>query len=367
LIIVMVSTVEVTTDRDRTTARRMLATRCRRDVLSRTRGLRDPGAVPEHESLGHYQMLWDCQFCGAQKLLAVTHRYCPECGAPQDQTKRYFPPDDAKVRVEDHVYVGADRTCAACGSPQSAKAHNCGHCGAPLDGAAEVKRVLAEPAPPRAAAAVPRKRRWWLWMALAAAFFSLFYVLCLWKKEAAMTVAARRWERAVAIEEYRDVQREAWRDQVPLSARGVSCHRQQRSTRQIPDGESCRTENVDKGDGTFEQVRKCSPKYRSEPVYDERCRYLATEWTRVDEAVQRGVGSAAPAWPVVNLPAQRQALGARREGTRREIYTVELRAADGTTKACQVPAAKWSRYRDGQSVTVEVGAVTGGVSCDSLP
>ena len=46
-----------------------------------------------------YEMLWDCEYCSAQKLLGVTHRFCPECGAAQNPQKRYFPPDDQKVRT----------------------------------------------------------------------------------------------------------------------------------------------------------------------------------------------------------------------------------------------------------------------------
>jgi hypothetical protein len=335
-------------------------------VLSSTPRLRDPPPVPTEQSLGHYQMLWDCGYCGARKLLGVTHRYCPECGAPQDPTRRYFPSDEDKIAVENHVYVGADRVCPACQSPQSAKASHCGHCGSPLDASPEVRRVDAAP---RAAAAVPRrKRRWWLVALIVGVFLAGFYTLCLWKKTAEMTVLGRRWERAIEIQEYRDVTREAWREQVPLSARGVSCFRQQRSTRQIPDGETCRDERKDKGDGTFEVVRTCTPKYRNEPVYDERCRYLAQDWVRVDEAVQRGVGGTGqPAWPAVSLPAVRQGIGARREGARREVYVVDLQEKGGGKHECKVAASKWEKYRDGQVIKVQVGAVTGGVSCDSLP
>ena len=28
-----------------------------------------------------YEMLWDCAFCGTQKLLGLQHRHCPSCGA----------------------------------------------------------------------------------------------------------------------------------------------------------------------------------------------------------------------------------------------------------------------------------------------
>jgi predicted nucleic acid-binding Zn ribbon protein len=347
-------------------------------VLSSADHLRDPRGVDPHDppsphnpdggqSLGHYEMLWSCGFCGTEKLLAVTHRYCPQCGAPQDPTRRYFPSEDDKVAVQNHVYVGADRACPACQAPQSANARHCAHCGSPLEGANEVKRVVDAPPQPAMSAAPRRKRRWWLVALVVGAMLSLLFVVCAWKKDAQMTVAARRWERAIAIEEYRDVQKEAWRDQVPAMARAVSCHSQERSRRQIPDGETCRMERVDKGDGTFEEVNRCTPKYRSEPVYDQRCRYLAMEWTRVDEAVQRGPASVEPAWPALAVPTKQLGVGARREGARREHYIVELKDQSGGVEECKVAMAKWRTYSEGRTLKVKVGGMTGGLDCDSLP
>src|SRR4051812_15298131 len=85
-----------------------------------------------------FEMLWDCAFCGQKKLLGKTHRHCPSCGAAQDPSARYFPADADKVRVQDHVLVGADKLCPACQAPKSARATHCGACGAPLEGAKEV-------------------------------------------------------------------------------------------------------------------------------------------------------------------------------------------------------------------------------------
>ena len=52
-----------------------------------------------------YEMLWDCPRCETPKLLGLSHRNGPTCGAPQDPTKRYFPKDEDKVAVEDHPFV----------------------------------------------------------------------------------------------------------------------------------------------------------------------------------------------------------------------------------------------------------------------
>ena len=341
-------------------------TLCARRALRHAPHVPPPG-IEREESLGHFEMLWDCPFCGTKKLLGVTHRHCPECGAPQDETRRYFPSDEEKVRVEDHRYVGADRSCPACQAPNAVTAKHCMRCGAPLEAAAEVKRIAATPAPARKPAGRAKKTRWWLFLVVLAVIFSLVYVMCLWKKTASMTVAGHGWERAVAIEEYRDVEREAWRDQLPRDARAVSCRRAQRSTRQVPDGEDCHVEKRDKGDGTYEEVQKCRPRTRSEPVDDDKCRYRTSEWTRVDEAVQRGQGLVQePAWPVTRLSNAAQGPGARREGARRAVYSLELTDAGGGRKRCDVPEAVWRKYADGQAVQVQVKAVSGKLDCGDL-
>src|SRR5262245_40148949 len=100
-------------------------------------------------------MLWDCDYCGTKGLLAKSQRHCPECGGKQNPDKRYFPKEGEERRVEGHKYEGADRTCSACGAPQSALAKNCTNCGAPLEGAAQVQGVATPVAP-------KKPTRWWI-------------------------------------------------------------------------------------------------------------------------------------------------------------------------------------------------------------
>lgn len=80
-----------------------------------------------------YQMLWDCQFCGTQKLLAKTQRACPKCKAPQDPAWRYFPSEANKVEVKNYEFKGKDNVCAACNSLNVAAAKFCQSCGTPLN------------------------------------------------------------------------------------------------------------------------------------------------------------------------------------------------------------------------------------------
>jgi hypothetical protein len=315
------------------------------------------------ESQGFYEMLWNCEFCGARGLLGKTQRYCANCGAPQNPAKRYFPKQGEEQRVDGHLYEGADRTCPACQAPQSAKAKNCTHCGSPLEGAAEVRGV-ADAAIPRAAPAKPRRRRRiWLFVLLVLAIFGFgVWWRCIRSQEAQVVISGHKWQRVVAIEEFNDRQEEAWRDEVPAGASLPICHERQRSTRQVEDGEDCHTERRDKKDGTFEQIKKCKPRYRSEPVMDSWCRFTARRWRTIDEAKASGTGLS-PTWPANLPPADVPVtLGARRQGKRTETLTLDF----GDRGTCDASDAVWRKYTDGQKIKALVRASSGGVVCSSL-
>ena len=309
------------------------------------------------ESLGFYEMLWDCDHCEARGLLGKSQRYCANCGAPQNPDKRYFPKEGEERRIDGHKYEGADRTCPACQAPQSAAAKNCTNCGSPLDGAAEVKGV-AKPAP------VPKKRRRiWPFVALVIVIFGFgIWWRCIRKVEAQVAVAGHRWERSVAIEKYDEREEQAWRNEVPGDASLHGCHQRERSTRQVPDGEDCTTERRDKKDGTFEQVKKCKTRYRSVPVDDDWCSFSVRRWKQVDTAKLTGAGTAM-AWPAAMPAADTpQTLGAVRSGNRSETLTLDF----GDRGTCEVSADVWNKYKDGQKVTVDVRASSGDVVCSSL-
>jgi uncharacterized membrane protein YvbJ len=105
--------------------------------------------MAEERTVGTYEMLWDCEFCGTKGLLGKSQRHCPECGAKQDADKRYFPKEGDEIAVTGHKYEGTDRYCPACNNPQGAAGKNCANCGSPMDGSAEVKRVVEAAPPPK--------------------------------------------------------------------------------------------------------------------------------------------------------------------------------------------------------------------------
>jgi len=310
------------------------------------------------ESEGFYEMLWDCDHCETKRLLGKSQRHCPSCGAPQNPDKRYFPKPEEQTRVDGHQYEGADRHCPACSAPMGAAANNCAQCGAPLDGSSEVRGVAAPVAPAR-----PRRRIWPYVLAAIAVIVVAIWWFFIRTTEATLAVTGHRWKRAVAVEKYGDWPREAWRNEVPAAASSpVLCTSRQRSTRQVPDGESCHTERVDRKDGTFEQVKKCSPKYRSEPVMDDWCSFSVRAWQKVDEVAASGNGLAA-IWPAAAPAADVQpVVGATRGGARSETFTLDF--GDGHT--CDVSEAVWRKYADGAKVKLEVRARSGKVVCSSL-
>jgi hypothetical protein len=314
------------------------------------------------ESQGFFEMLWDCEFCDARGLLAKSQRHCANCGGPQNPAKRYFPKPGEEQRVDGHLYEGSDRTCPACSAPQSARAHNCTHCGSVLDGAAEVRGVVDPAAQPRAPRPRRRRRIWPFVLLVLAVLGGGIWWRCLRTQEAQVVVAAHSWTRTVAIEEYNDRQEEAWRNEIPVGAGFPVCNEKQRSTRQVEDGEDCHTERRDKKDGTFEQVKKCKPKYRSEPVLDSWCRFSMRRWKPVDEVKSSGHGLS-PAWPD-NLPAADApaSLGAKRQGKRSETLTLEFPGHG----SCDVSEPVWRKYTDGQKLKVEIRSSSGDVACSSL-
>ncbi len=313
------------------------------------------------ESQGFFEMLWDCDHCEMKGLLGKSQRHCPECGAKQNPETRYFPKEGEQTRIDGHRFEGSDRHCPACNSPQSAKAHNCTHCGAPQDGAREVRAFVAKMIAPKQ----PSSRRW-IWILVAIAVIGSIIAIVLYKRrtvEQQLVVTEHRWQRAIGVEEYRDEQAHAWRDSVPRDARNPSCHMKQRSTRQIEDGETCKLEQVDRKDGTFEQINKCRPKFRSVPIEDDWCTFTVRRWKPVEPVKVLGVGMA-PVWPTAGLPAAQatDVLGARRQGAQTE----ELTLVFGTQMCEGVSEAVWRKYADGAAVKVEVRASSGDIVCGSL-
>ncbi len=315
---------------------------------------------------GTYQMLWDCAYCGTDKLLGLNHRFCPNCGAPQDTTRRYFPSEADMVAVENHKFVGADVICPACETANAASAEFCQQCGSPLTDAAKAKLTQASPSvassrstnqlsnPSRSMS----KRTLFTILGGVAALIVVAMVLLTWTRDTTVAVTAHAWEREIRIEDFASRSRADWCDSMPGDAYRVSRSERQRGTRQVPDGETCTFRNVDRGDGTFRREEVCTTDYRSEPVYDSYCNYTIDRWEYARSAETAGADRN-PTWATLRLASN------EREAERNADYYLELGNEDNDYR-CRVDESLWTQADEGSRWTLAVGAVAGEARCNSL-
>jgi hypothetical protein len=254
-----------------------------------------------------YEMLWDCPVCGTRGLLGISHRHCPGCGTAQDPARRYFPQPGEEVEAKSHVYSGIDWRCAYCETPNAAAAKFCVNCSAGQDGSKPValKTDVAEPpqedsgaalpaappaAPPARAGMAKRFGIIGVIVAGLAAAISMFVST----KDTSATVVDRTWERRIAIERFSPAKEDAWCDSLPAGAYNIARSREVRSQRQVADGETCTEKRVDKGDGSFAKQKECTPRYRDEPVHDDRCRFTINRWQVDRQATATQLDGAMP-------------------------------------------------------------------------
>jgi len=343
------------------------------------------------EEAGTFQMLWDCKYCSTKKLLGVTHKFCPGCGAAQDPNARYFPSDEEAIAVEDHEFTGADKKCGNCQTANAAKAEFCTQCGSPMKDAktvalrsvqvagatgfaqdsksnaktdfdAQKSGIAATPAaePPKS------KKIWYIvggavgvgLVALVASFFIA--------RNVDVKIDSHEWTRTVKIESYKGRTSSSWCDTMPYDAYMVIHKQEVRSTEKVADGETCEMARVDKGNGTFKKERRCKTKYKDKPIYGDKCYYRLNRWGPERDIVAKGGLADKVDWPVVAIRAG-SCLGCEREAGRSEAYNLimsEIKKSD-KKHTCAYPEAQWRAIADGAVKKIKV-RVVGGAKCDTL-
>ena len=340
-----------------------------------------------------YEMLWDCKYCGTKKLLGKTHRFCPNCGAAQDDEARYFPSDEEKIAVEDHVYHGADVICSNCDTLNSAKAEFCQQCGSSLESAQQAQRVhddqvIAEGQSFAAAGSGNVAQNRYEQKLEAAGItdkpkgnnlikYAIIGVIALvavailatifWKQDTSAFVSAHSWEREIRIEQFAPRDDSAWCDSMPGDAYSVTRRTEQRDTQRIPDGQECTTRRVDNGDGTFSEQQQCQTTYREEPIYDDRCYFTVDRWGYERSVTAQGNGlNDEPTWPETNISRPGNCLGCEREDSNRlESYEVVLREGDNEY-ICNLSQEAWENMPIESIWKFQIGVLSGQPDCESL-
>lgn len=328
-----------------------------------------------------YEMLWDCAHCGTKKLLGLSHRHCPSCGAPQNADERYFPADSEKIAVKDHVYCGKDIVCRYCGAYNSRNSRHCRECGAPASEGSDARLQADEvhdqgtfpghTAVGQAATTPSAKRtssKAWTGVLIGLGVLVVaIATFVLWKRDASFEVVEQAWLREVDVERFGPVKEVNWCDSVPAGAQVTRTYEAVRTHEKVPAGEDCKTRKIDRGDGTFAEQRECTPRYESRPVKADKCDYTIDRWSRESTESASGKGTTpAPSWPEVNTGAACTRVGCRRAGEQRETYSITLRGADGQTDECDVSVEQWASSSVGKRLRGRVRVLGGGVDCDSL-
>lgn len=328
----------------------------------------------------NYQMFWDCGHCGTKKLLGVTHRHCPNCGSAQDENKRYFPAPGEEVELHDHIYYGVDWDCPYCSTPNSKNSNNCCNCGGPKAGSVDVDlvgqpKVAKQDKVKNTSDEITQQRNTYshqpepvsvkkkkdkadsnqVMMIIAGVIFAFLigFLIYGYNKVTpySLTVNAKTWSRSIDIEEYRSISDTDWCSSMPYDAYNVSRYRDIRSHRQVADGQTCSTQRRDRGDGSYSSERVCQTKYRSEPVYDDKCSYRINRWRFSNSLMASGDGNSQPHYPDVSQYSSNppNILGNKRTGSRSERYTVHFTYEDEDKKVigsnCGYNQGKWTQFQ----------------------
>lgn len=348
---------------------------------------------------GVYEMLWDCKFCNTTKLLGKSQKFCPVCGATQDPSWRYFPADEDKVAVKDHKFVGVDVVCGSCGNLNSGDSAYCTSCGAPLEGGTAARKLgkrekdaddrfeqedlearraaeqaayargesLDKAQPMTAQTAKSDSGGIARWMIFAG--IAVVLVLCggiafflFSSQEVSASVVDHSWERTINLERLEEESRNDVCDRVPASSRDDIYRRQMEviGSERVQVGEDCRNVQVDQGDGTFRQERRCDPVYENRDVRGEVCYYNVLVWDSIQSAVSSGGLNDPVEWPRLNIrECSSEREGCEREAGRDTDYYLHFETANGDDVRCNVDEAVWRNASNGDAFNVEVARVGG--------
>ena len=341
--------------------------------------------------------LWDCPYCGAKGLNGLK-KQCPNCGHPQDEGTKFYLGTEKQYLDENEAEnygKGADWTCAYCGALNRYDATVCAGCGADraestgdyFDNekkqAEKEKRRQAEieaaQKPASTPAPEPQKKRSPVLFIVLAALVGLLAFLFI-PRSGNASVSAKEWTRALYTESFEDVERTDWT--LPADATLLSSSEQihhynsvldhyedvevQRS-REVIDHYETETYTKNNGDGTFTELDRQVPVYKTEyytvteqrPVYIQvpvimtLYRYVHKEWVDAGIVTAKGTDEE-PYWPAFTETAT------ARISTRAAAYVFTLTTEKNKSYSLYVPEDLFTACKIGDKVdiTLTAGAVT---------
>ncbi len=316
------------------------------------------------KSLGYIELVWICDSCQTKNPGAI--KSYTSCGAPQPINVRFEKVDPETFNlVKDEALLrmaksGPDKHCPFCGTRNLASATTCVECGGDLTVGAtsrptgEVVELAGQtPAitPPPTTSARPKisKGMLILIVVLVLGLCALMFVVLsqLFKTSALnATVSSVKWERAIVVEAWQQVEGSGWMSDLPGDADIIDCQSQFRynsDTYKPNSTEVCGTPyTVDTGTGFGEVVQDCY--YQ---VYEDYCRYNMMAWTTVDTLSLSGY-DLNPAWPTANLS------NTQRFGDQTARYTIWFDADGQTYSLTTSDLALFQQAYPGSDWTIEV-------------
>lgn len=272
---------------------------------------------------------WDCPSCKATNR--GRDMKCPTCGAPKDEDAEYEV-DASAAAIADAAQIadadaGAHWVCAFCEKENRGRKQTCQFCGADQTKRDRRRMKAAGPAAPA------KKSNVMLGCGIALLVGVVIVGFLAWlgmPRRIDAKVTHLEWTQAVNLHARSKVPKENWSDAVQQGAFEKSCERRQRTTREVVDRyrtvsktrrvkyqsgsrEECRTETENLSNGYAKRREVCrqvpeydyrnenyteqEPVYRTEPVYDEWCRYDVWEWPISKTVKRTGTAATELAWP----------------------------------------------------------------------
>ena len=282
-----------------------------------------------------------CPYCHTRNTADA--RVCVQCGGDLIEGIRR---ESGRVISAGPSDAGAPVKCPGCGTLNPPGSNTCSSCGIPLSG----------PLPPlqkpgNTQASKSSSFRPWMMLPIGAILMLVCVIIGFLLFHTATVsgiVQNTQWQRAIAIQEQRQVTKQDWRDQVPGGATVLSCQQQYRSRQDNPAPgakEVCSTKMIDQGNGAARVEQTCYYE-----VYADYCKYQALEWQTVNQAQAQGT-DLKPYWPQFNP------VNGQREGDRTETYTVFFQTKDGVKQYVTNDAVLYTQFLPGSEWLLSVNTL----------